>query len=112
MERRLNLVRQRAIGTAVDVDFRAEDREACPLTRPVDPGFDVMTLHSLLLHRSYHELSHRIRIATGTNMRSSTDHRSEEHTSELQSLKRISYAVFCLKKTKTITEQTYKRPST
>src|SRR3546814_3163868 len=28
------------------------------------------------------------------------DHRSEEHTSELQSLMRISYAVFCLKKTK------------
>src|SRR3546814_6819898 len=29
--------------------------------------------------------------------------RSEEHTSELQSLMRISYAVFCLKKTKQIT---------
>src|SRR3546814_7982631 len=28
-------------------------------------------------------------------------HRSDEHTSELQSLMRISYAVFCLKKTKT-----------
>src|SRR3546814_4264396 len=28
-------------------------------------------------------------------------HRSEEHTSELQSLMRISYAVFCLKKNKT-----------
>src|SRR3546814_4707548 len=28
-----------------------------------------------------------------------TDARSEEHTSELQSLMRISYAVFCLKKT-------------
>src|SRR3546814_2034362 len=27
--------------------------------------------------------------------------RSEEHTSELQSLMRLSYAVFCLKKTKT-----------
>src|SRR3546814_2100438 len=27
-----------------------------------------------------------------------SDHRSEEHTSELQSLMRISYAVFCLKK--------------
>src|SRR3546814_4966443 len=26
------------------------------------------------------------------------DYRSEEHTSELQSLMRISYAVFCLKK--------------
>src|SRR3546814_7704479 len=31
--------------------------------------------------------------------------RSEEHTSELQSLMRISYAVFCLKK-KTKTQQT------
>src|SRR3546814_6538350 len=30
-----------------------------------------------------------------------TDDRSEEHTSELQSLMRISYAVFCLKKKKT-----------
>src|SRR3546814_2255494 len=30
-----------------------------------------------------------------------TKMRSEEHTSELQSLMRISYAVFCLKKTKT-----------
>src|SRR3546814_6849338 len=29
------------------------------------------------------------------------DDRSEEHTSELQSLMRISYAVFCLKKKKT-----------
>src|SRR3546814_4599705 len=29
------------------------------------------------------------------------DGRSEEHTSELQSLMRISYAVFCLKKTNT-----------
>src|SRR3546814_2070666 len=28
-------------------------------------------------------------------------YRSEEHTSELQSLMRISYAVFCLKKKKT-----------
>src|SRR3546814_1826952 len=30
-----------------------------------------------------------------------TPFRSEEHTSELQSLMRISYAVFCLKKKKT-----------
>src|SRR3546814_2932292 len=34
-----------------------------------------------------------------------TAHRSEEHTSELQSLMRISYAVFCLKK-KTDTNNT------
>src|SRR3546814_6544469 len=31
-------------------------------------------------------------------------HRSEEHTSELQSLMRISYAVFCLKKKTTHTK--------
>src|SRR3546814_10099651 len=31
--------------------------------------------------------------------------RSEEHTSELQSLMRISYAVFCLKKKKTTTKK-------
>src|SRR3546814_1737411 len=35
--------------------------------------------------------------------------RSEEHTSELQSLMRISYAVFCLKKKKkTVTSESYK----
>src|SRR3546814_10619424 len=31
-------------------------------------------------------------------MAGARSHRSEEHTSELQSLMRISYAVFCLKK--------------
>src|SRR3546814_1082991 len=33
--------------------------------------------------------------------------RSEEHTSELQSLMRISYAVFCLKKKKTDTQSNH-----
>src|SRR3546814_5875911 len=36
--------------------------------------------------------------------------RSEEHTSELQSLMRISYAVFCLKKKKTKTRNTQRWP--
>src|SRR3546814_3195196 len=36
-------------------------------------------------------------------LRGSSGHRSEEHTSELQSLMRISYAVFCLKKKNTST---------
>src|SRR3546814_3088420 len=36
-----------------------------------------------------------------------TPQRSEEHTSELQSLMRISYAVFCLKKKKLITQNTH-----
>src|SRR3546814_5600574 len=34
--------------------------------------------------------------------------RSEEHTSELQSLMRISYAVFCLKKKKKIEDTPYR----
>src|SRR3546814_7948487 len=36
--------------------------------------------------------------------------RSEEHTSELQSLMRISYAVFCLKKKKETHERTKEQP--
>src|SRR3546814_6285670 len=35
---------------------------------------------------------------TTVRIRLARRHRSEEHTSELQSLMRISYAVFCLKK--------------
>src|SRR3546814_2786260 len=37
------------------------------------------------------------------------DARSEEHTSELQSLMRISYAVFCLKKKKKTTNKNHKK---
>src|SRR3546814_8249511 len=40
----------------------------------------------------------------GTAVLAQMDHRSEEHTSELQSLMRISYAVFCLKKKNTNTK--------
>src|SRR3546814_1241043 len=38
--------------------------------------------------------------------------RSEEHTSELQSLMRISYAVFCLKKKKKVRQNIYDHYST
>src|SRR3546814_8755868 len=38
--------------------------------------------------------------AAGNQVISQKRYRSEEHTSELQSLMRISYAVFCLKKKK------------
>src|SRR3546814_4818268 len=39
-----------------------------------------------------------IAIANGDDLGPRANERSEEHTSELQSLMRISYAVFCLKK--------------
>src|SRR3546814_7075865 len=40
-------------------------------------------------------------IAVGAGAAAAINMRSEEHTSELQSLMRISYAVFCLEKKKT-----------
>src|SRR3546814_4818291 len=46
-------------------------------------------------------------IAVGRHQTIAMSRRSEEHTSELQSLMRISYAVFCLNKKK-ITKQTLK----
>src|SRR3546814_5679876 len=39
-----------------------------------------------------------VRMAVQRSVAASAPSRSEEHTSELQSLMRISYAVFCLKK--------------
>src|SRR3546814_2382175 len=42
-----------------------------------------------------------------TTLRPRAASRSEEHTSELQSLMRISYAVFCLKKKTINTKTTY-----
>src|SRR3546814_4198565 len=48
---------------------------------------------------------HALRAAAGSPQ-SGGDQRSEEHTSELQSLMRISYAVFCLKKKKTRDDKT------
>src|SRR3546814_10776238 len=51
---------------------------------------------------AHHQVHHRCRIgeaAIGIEGAVLYD-RSEEHTSELQSLMRISYAVFCLKKKK------------
>src|SRR3546814_1768842 len=46
---------------------------------------------------SYYVLEDNLRTPSGVS-------RSEEHTSELQSLMRISYAVFCLKKKKNINQ--------
>src|SRR3546814_10509974 len=49
-----------------------------------------------------------LRNASSTSVSTKMQGRSEEHTSELQSLMRISYAVFCLKKKKqTPTRHTY-----
>src|SRR3546814_2704025 len=56
------------------------------------PAPQVRRLHRVVVDVPGHAL--RTRLGRGGQ----ADRRSEEHTSELQSLMRISYAVFCLKK--------------
>src|SRR3546814_3499539 len=53
------------------------------------------------LHIAFHGDLGRLEAQLGGELRA---RRSEEHTSELQSLMRISYAVFCLKNKQKITE--------
>src|SRR3546814_8580202 len=77
---------------------RAEQDQVCAIFEPAVSGTD---RHHLRLRY------HRNRVAVERIERFSRQQfrlrRSEEHTSELQSLMRISYAVFCLKnKTQTI----------
>src|SRR3546814_6467316 len=69
----------------------------------VDRRIGIGTEERLLQDRGReHDLvEHRIEVG----VHRLRQHRSEEHTSELQSLMRISYAVFCLKKK--ITKLTY-----
>src|SRR3546814_8983026 len=60
------------------------------------------------LFRSLKSRSHRTEFSPSRARSRSLHSRSEEHTSELQSLMRISYAVFCLqKKTKRTSESIY-----
>src|SRR3546814_4503076 len=57
-----------------------------------------------LMHVSPHTVDERVRRVLkklNVSNRIEAARRSEEHTSELQSLMRISYAVFCLKKKNT-----------
>src|SRR3546814_8386804 len=77
-------------GLVVDHPFQIPDAEALPII------FDLLKEEGLCLGGS-----------SGINVAGAI--RSEEHTSELQSLMRISYAVFCLKK-KTTTNTQHTKP--
>src|SRR3546814_3373454 len=63
--------------------------------RPAAPG-DALARYKVAGRGRIVQRAIRRRRAAGRS-----GHRSEEHTSELQSLMRISYAVFCLKKKNT-----------
>src|SRR3546814_8257162 len=57
------------------------------------------TTNSPMLYSSEHYATALLeKLAHFNGVLPDNQHRSEEHTSELQSLMRISYAVFCLKK--------------
>src|SRR3546814_2872688 len=56
------------------------------------------TVNPLRLQRLKEKLGNRSNASSEVELEGA--HRSEEHTSELQSLMRTSYAVFCLKKKK------------
>src|SRR3546814_1046569 len=83
-------------GTAAECLRRAERValvDMCELALHA-PFEDLGTVHAALAAASAEKLSETFR--------------SEEHTSELQSLMRISYAVFCLKKKKQYNIRNYK----
>src|SRR3546814_1006195 len=54
------------------------------------------------LSNEFFHVAHPNNSSASSGVRPRSSIRSEEHTSELQSLMRISYAVFCLKKKKQI----------
>src|SRR3546814_10178557 len=62
---------------------------------------DAALRQSKRLARWWEEQAWPMRLYSGGGLVILSALRSEEHTSELQSLMRISYAVFCLKKKKT-----------
>src|SRR3546814_6537783 len=71
----------------------------------IEAGYGFIANSMALLADAGHNLSDVLGlviawIAYGLSRLRPTPRRSEEHTSELQSLMRISYAVFCLKKKK------------
>src|SRR3546814_8586013 len=63
-----------------------------PVATPASPRFDWAGEVARATGTVFHRCAERL---AGTTLRD----QSEEHTSELQSLMRISYAVFCLTKT-------------
>src|SRR3546814_5193036 len=68
--------------------FNSHQRSSHQVYPPPHPQRATRRSYSKRIAKEYHTNARRL------------GNRSEEHTSELQSLMRISYAVFCLKKKK------------
>src|SRR3546814_4970461 len=81
----LDPVERRGVGEIIAVMMRNGNVDL--LARLIGGGEQRLAVLDLERHRAADEVEPRV-----------AHQRSEEHTSELQSLMRISYAVFCLKK--------------
>src|SRR3546814_6808330 len=90
------VVHDQYIGHRRDQRHRLEALDRIERQLFVQPGIDGIDGHST------HDQCIAVWLGSGGDAGANVAARSEEHTSELQSLMRISYAVFCLKKTKTI----------
>src|SRR3546814_9530668 len=89
------------IGKTVQLAFVDQSRESLPDDKTV---FDAVSDGADLLTVGRFEMPSRAYLGRfnfkGADQNKMVGKRSEEHTSELQSLMRISYAVFCLKNKK------------
>src|SRR3546814_8379914 len=94
---------RRNIGHVLRLDDRiAEQRRRLPLDQPRLPQKGAVGRLELADARQRIAVHHpRRALAIGRTQAVDQLDRSEEHTSELQTLMRISYAVLCLKKKKT-----------
>src|SRR3546814_1514432 len=92
----------RSIGRGGGREASRQDRTTGRGTRFFSQGLRSMSVDR---RRSMVEPAHQhLSISTQCRLLSISRSRSEEHTYELQSLMRSSYAVFCLKKKKTMTQ--------
>src|SRR3546814_10208129 len=94
---RSRIERERGLASAVEYKIRIQLHRVL-LWMGLLPGTELTSSRPPRFDRLGTRILPRVRREPG--IRSSSRARSEEHTSELQSLMRISYAVFCLKKKK------------
>src|SRR3546814_4150112 len=94
IEHRDTLAKENLLTRGQELAVEVDEKEAVPM--PLQPG-EISLHHVLAAHASEPNRSDDRRIGIAIRY---VPPRSEEHTSELQSLMRTSYAVLCLKKQK------------
>src|SRR3546814_4937188 len=95
------MIRRPPRSTRTDTLFPYTTLFRSPFNTAIVNGYNKLTGGKVKLGSWQHFLAMRSGVLDlNERFRDLLSNRSEEHTSELQSLMRISYAVFCLKKKK------------